>query len=91
MLVYIKFLMALLERIVFYLVLALGIIIFLKLDSKISLVNRLLAAIVVTLILLLLFLFISAIVSIVLVIVVVVLLISFLEKKQIKFGKIWKK
>lgn len=83
--------MAFIQEGLFYLVLALCVVIFLKLDNRISLVNRLLIAIAVVLVLLLLFLFISAIISIVLVIVVVVLLISFLEKKRIKFKKFMKK
>lgn len=83
--------MGLVQQIIFYLILALGIIIFLKLDSRISLINRLLIAIVATLVLVLLFFFISAIITIVLVIILVVLLISFLERKQIKIKKIFKK
>lgn len=79
------------QDIVFYLVLALGIIIFFKLDSRMSLVNRLLIAIVVTLILLLLFFFISALITIILLIVIVVLLISFLEKNKIRVKKFFKK
>ena len=83
--------MALLNSIIFYFVLALGIIIFLKLDNRISIVNRLLIAVAATLILLLLFIFISAIIGIILVIIIVVFLISFLEKKKIKLKKVFKK
>ncbi len=83
--------MALFEKIIFYLILALAIVIFLKLDKRHSIITRLGIAIVAALVLLLLFMFISAIITIIIVIVLVILLVSLLEKKNISFRKLRKK
>lgn len=72
---------------IFWLVVILGIIIFLKLDSRMSIVNRLLISILAVLVLFLLFLFISALISIVIVVVVIILLVGFLERKKVRFRK----
>lgn len=68
------------EKIVFYLILALGIIVFLKLDRRMPILNRLFIAIVAVLVLLFLFLFISAVAAIVLVIVLIGFVLYFLER-----------
>lgn len=79
--------MGIIESIVFYLLVALGIILFIKLDKRISLVNRLLIAVVAIVVLFLLFLFISAIITIIIVVVIVLFLLSLLKTKNIKFRR----
>lgn len=79
--------MGLLEKIIFYLLLALGIVIFLKLDRRLSILSRLLIAGFAVVVLVLLFVFISALVAIIAVVVLVLLSISFLERKGVKIRK----
>lgn len=79
--------MGLFEKLIFYLLLALGIVIFLKLDKRLSIVSRLLIAGFVIVFLVLLFVFISALIAILLVVIVIILLVSFLERRRVKFRK----
>jgi len=79
--------MAFLEKIVLYLIIALGIVIFLKLDRRMSILTRLMIAIVAVLIMVLLLFFISAIVVILIVVLLAILIISFLERKGFRFRK----
>jgi len=83
--------MAFFEKIIFYFILFIGLLLFLKLDSRISLINRVLIAVVATIILLLLFIFISAIITMVVSLVILVLILSFLERKNISFRRLFKK
>ena len=83
--------MGLIEKAVFYLVIILAGILFLKLDSRISILNRLLIAVVVIIILFLLFLFLSAIITIVLAVIVLVLIFGFLERRKLGISKWFKK
>ncbi len=79
--------MGFIEKVVFYFALALGIVVFLKLDKRLSILSRLLISGFAVLVLVLLFVFISALLAIILVVVVVLLLISFLERKRMIFWK----
>ncbi|HLC58482.1 MAG TPA: hypothetical protein VJI68_01340 [Candidatus Nanoarchaeia archaeon] len=81
--------MGLFTTLAFYLILVIGIIVFLKLDKRFSILNRLLIAVAATLVLVFLFAFISTIIAIILILILVVLLISFLERKNVKLGKIF--
>ena len=83
--------MGLIEKIIFYLAAGIGIILFLKLDSRISFINRLLIAGAAAAVLLIFFLFISAIITLVIVLVLVLLLVSFLERKNVQIKKFFKK
>ncbi len=79
------------QEIIFYLILALGIIIFLKLDKRFNLINRILIMVVITLVILLVFLFLSAIIGIVIIILFVIILIAFIEESKFKFKKLRRK
>ena len=72
--------MGLVQNVIFYLILALGVLIFLKLDKRMLIVNRLFIAVVAVLILLFLFIFISTLIAIVLVVILVAVLLSFLNR-----------
>ena len=76
-----------LNDLIFYLVVALGIIVFLKLDKKLSIVNRILVSIAIVLVFLLVFLFVSTILGIILIIGLVIFLVSFLEKRKSIFKR----
>ena len=73
--------MALLEKLLLYLLIILGVLLFLKLDRRLSLVNRLVIAVVVIVVSLLLFLFISAIVTLAFIALVVLVVFYILERK----------
>ncbi len=83
--------MSFIETFIFYFVIALGIILFLKLDSRISFIYRILITVAAVFVLLLLFLFISALITIVIIVVLVLVLISFLEGKRLKLKRYFRK
>ncbi len=79
--------MGFIEKIIFYLALFFGVVIFLKLDKRLSIITRLLIAGFAVVFLVLLFVFISALVAIILVLLLIIFLISFLERKRRIFQK----
>ena len=71
-------------EILFYLVLALGIIIFLRLSSRISLLKRIFIAAITTIVLFLIFLFLSTLIALILVIFIIVFIVSILRNSKLK-------
>ena len=71
-------------EILFYLALALGIIIFLRLSSRILLLNRIFIAAITTIVLFLIFLFLSTLIALILVIFIIVFIVSILRNSKLK-------
>ena len=70
------------KDIIFIMIVIIAIILFLRLDKRLSLVNRILVATSGALILFLLFLFVSAILGIILLLIGILLIISYKHKQQ---------
>lgn len=83
--------MAFIEKILVYFIIALGIIIFLSLSSRISLLNRIFIALIAVVVLLLVLFLISSIITIVIVIVLAVVLLSFLQNARTKIRRFFNK
>jgi len=77
-----------LQQILFYLAVILGIIIFLKLGKNIPLINRFLISISVLIILILLFAFISAILALVVIFIIIFAIIALFNGNYLRFRKI---
>ncbi|MBS3167660.1 hypothetical protein J4216_00870 [Candidatus Woesearchaeota archaeon] len=75
------------KDIIFIMIVIIAIILFLRLDKRLSLVNRILIATSGALILFLLFLFVSAILGIILLLIGILLIISLLNKNRINLKK----
>ena len=76
------------EKILVYLILALGVVIFLKLDRRMSILSRLFVSIAAVLLLLLLLMLISTIITVVVILLLVGFLLYFLERGRNKvFGR----
>ncbi len=76
---------SLIERIAIYLAIAIGVTIFLKLPSRVSIINRILTALVVTFLLVILVLFLSVIIGLVIIAVLVIAILAFLNIRKFRF------